>query len=34
MFLDVTGGPIFGVGIFNCEAVFHSIEMRRVEPGK
>jgi serine/threonine protein kinase len=30
MFLDVTGGPIFGVGIFNCEAVFHSIEMRRV----
>jgi hypothetical protein len=39
MFLDVTGGPIFGVGIFNCEAVFHSIEMRKVsaapfgEPG-
>lgn len=30
MFLDVTGGPIFGVGIFNCEAVFHSIEMRRL----
>jgi hypothetical protein len=30
MFLDVTGGPIFGVGIFNCEAVFQSIEMRRV----
>jgi hypothetical protein len=30
MFLDVTGGPIFGVGIFNCEAVFHSIEMRKV----
>ncbi len=39
MFLDVTDGPIFGVGIFNCEAVFHSIEMRKVsvapfgEPG-
>jgi hypothetical protein len=30
MFLDVTGGPIFGVGIFNCEATFHSIEMRKV----
>jgi serine/threonine protein kinase len=39
MFLDVTGGPIFGVGIFKCDATFHSIEMRKVpaapvgEPG-
>ena len=32
MFLDVSGGPIFGVGIYNCEAVFHSIEMRQT-PG-
>ena len=34
MFLDVSGGPIFGVGIFNCEAVFHSIEMRRIGEAK
>jgi serine/threonine protein kinase len=32
LFMDVTGDPIFGVGIFNCEAVFHSIEMRKSEP--
>jgi hypothetical protein len=30
MFLDVSGGPVFGVGIFNCHATFHSIEMRCV----
>ena len=34
MFLDVSGGPIFGVGIYNCEAVFHSIEMRRISEPK
>ncbi|MCB1279429.1 bifunctional serine/threonine-protein kinase/formylglycine-generating enzyme family protein [Prosthecobacter sp.] len=34
MFLDVAGDPIFGVGIFNCEATFHSIEMKKMESGK
>ncbi|MEZ5385320.1 MAG: serine/threonine-protein kinase [Prosthecobacter sp.] len=32
MFKDTSGAPIFGVGIYNCEATFHSIEMRRVSP--
>ncbi len=30
MFQGINGLPIFGVGIYDCEAVFHSIEMRRV----
>ena len=30
MFSSVSGGPLFGVGIFDCEATFHRIEMRRV----
>lgn len=30
MFKGMSGEPIFGVGIFNCEAVFHSIEMRQL----
>ncbi|MDZ4404535.1 protein kinase [Prosthecobacter sp.] len=30
MFKDTSGSPFFGVGIFDCEAVFHSIEMRRI----
>jgi len=30
LFKKLNGRPVFGVGLFDCEAVYHVIEMREV----
>ena len=34
IFRKTDGRPVFGVGIFNCRATYHAIEMREVTGGK